>query len=165
MTAQFREILHYDGKIFPLSTEPLKPLLDLLGDDEKPVFVSDCSACWRGYVGTWEIDNDRLFLINLEGRSDNDVEEVLMDSIFPNQKKVFAGWFTGEIKIPEGKMLHYEHMGYMSIFEKDMFLEFKKGVLCGKRVIDNTKNFDPDDPIGWKKIAKDLYEYNLKNLK
>ena len=70
-----------------------------------------------------------------------------IDVIFPNQKKVFAEWFTGEIKIPQGKMLHYEHMGYMSIFEKDLFLEFKKGILTGKSEVNNTENIDLDDPF------------------
>jgi hypothetical protein len=75
--------------------------------------------------------------------------------IFPNQKKVFAEWFSGEIKIPQGKMLHYEHMGYISIFEKDLFLEFKKGVLYNKREVDNSKTFDPDDPTGIKLLLCD----------
>jgi hypothetical protein len=35
-------------------------------------------------------------------------------------------------------------MGYMSIYEKDLFLEFKKGVLLNKREVDNTKTFDHD---------------------
>jgi hypothetical protein len=30
-------------------------------------------------------------------------------------------------------------MGYQSIFEKDLFLKFKKGVLIDERVIDNRK--------------------------
>ena len=83
---------------------------------------------------------------NLKAHSGS-TDEVSIDVIFPNQKKVFAEWYTGEIKIPYGDMLHYEHMGYMSIFEKDLFLEFKKGVLCGKREVDNTENLDLDDPF------------------
>jgi hypothetical protein len=32
-------------------------------------------------------------------------------------------------------------------------------------VVDNTKTFDPDDQMGWLKLAKHLYKINLKNLK
>jgi protein gp37 len=34
-----------------------------------------------------------------------------------------------------------------------------------RREVDNTKTFNPDDPLGWNQLAKNLYEYNLKNLK
>ena len=163
MTAQEREILYYNGETYWLSTEPLKPILDLMGV-EKLDFPSCSTSCRRNYIGIWEIENDKLFLIDLKAHSGS-TDEVSIDVIFPNQKKVFAGWFTGEIKIPQGKMLHYEHMGYMSIYEKDLFLEFKKGVLVGNREVDNTKTFDPDDPMGWLKLAKHLYKINLKNLK
>ena len=120
--------------------------------------------CKRGYIGEWEIVEDKLFLIGLEGHPEEN-ERFTMDFLFPNQQKVFAEWFSGEIKIPQGKLLHYEHLGYASIFERDLFMEFNKGVLVGSREVDNTKTFDPDDPEGWKKLIKDLYEYNLKNLK
>ena len=39
-------------------------------------------------------------------------------------------WYTGE-------MLRYVHMGYASVYETDIFLEFEKGVLINKRVVDN----------------------------
>jgi hypothetical protein len=65
----------------------------------------------------------------------------------------------------EREILHYEHMGYMSIYEKDLFLEFNKGISVATREVDNTKTFDHKDPMVWDKVAKDLYEYNLKNLK
>ena len=51
--------------------------------------------------------------------------------------EVFADWFNGEIRIPQGELLQYIHMGYESIFEKDLILKFKKGVLIDERVIDN----------------------------
>jgi hypothetical protein len=46
-------------------------------------------ACRRGYVGTWEIVDDKLFLIDLKGRT-KDIEEITIDFISPDQKKVFA---------------------------------------------------------------------------
>lgn len=61
-------------------------------------------------------------------------------------------------------MLHYEHMGYMSIFEKDLFLKFKKGVLIGNREVDNTKTFDPNDPMGWNEIQDNLIKAFYDNL-
>jgi len=163
MTAQTREILYYNGEKFLLSTEPLKPLLEIIGDETpfpEPHVIS--SGCWRGYVGTWEIKDDKLYLVELQGYPKEN-KELSLDNLFPNQNIVFAEWFSGEIKIPQGKMLHYEHMGYMSIFEKDLFFKFEKGTLVDKREVDNTKNFDPDDPMGWEKLVKPIYEKRLKD--
>lgn len=162
MTAQFREILHYEGKTYHLATEPLKPLLEIIGDDlykssggEKTSESDELmrsTACWRGYVGEWEIKNDKLYMIGIKGYPD--VNKVFtMEHLFPGQEKVFARWFSGEIRIPHGKLLHYEHMGYMSIYEKELFLEFKDGVLFSKREVDNTKTFDPENPYRFGKIS------------
>jgi hypothetical protein len=43
-------------------------------------------------------------------------EEVDLNYVFPNQEKVFADWFTGEIRIPTGDMLKYVHTAYCSVF-------------------------------------------------
>lgn len=159
MTAQEREILHYNGETYWLSTEPLKPLLDIIGDDffddKGPSIITICTACKRGYIGTWEIVEDKLFLIELKGYPEEN-EQFSMDILFPNQKKVFAEWFSGEIKTPQGEMLHYEHMGYMSIFEKDLFLKFNKGMLVGRREVDNSQTFNPEDLYGIKDLIIDL---------
>jgi len=163
MTAQVREVLHYNGEKYFLSSEPLKPLLEIIGEDNPFPKPKVCStACWRGYVGTWEIFEDKLFLVGIRGFPEES-KELSLDNLFPNQNKVLAEWFTGEIKIPQGKMLHYEHMGYMSIFEKDLFFDFEKGTLVRKREVDNTENFDPDDPMGWCKITKAIYEQRLRD--
>jgi hypothetical protein len=74
MPAQEREVLYYNGKTFWLSTEPLKPLLNIIGDvdigDEEPSsseVVMLTTACYRGYLGTWKIVDVKLYLIGLEG--------------------------------------------------------------------------------------------------
>jgi hypothetical protein len=163
MTAQIRDVLYYNGEKCFLSTEPLKQLLDIIGN-EKPAPKVMSTACWRGYVGTWEITDDKLYLIGLKGFPEGN-EEFNMDFLFPGHSKVYAEWFTDEIKIPKGKMLHYEHMGYMSIFEKDLFLNIEKGNVISIREVDNTKTFDPDDPMGWKKLAIALHEDRIKKAK
>jgi hypothetical protein len=38
-------------------------------------------------------------------------------------------------------------------------------IMKNRIVVDNNKTFDPDDPMGWLKLAKHLYKINLKNLK
>ena len=61
-----------------------------------------------------------------------------MDFLFPDQKEVFADWFTGEIRIPQGDLLEYVHGGYDSTYEKDLFLDFKEGYLVSYKYVYNT---------------------------
>ena len=82
----------------------------------------------------------------------------IIQNLFSDQDKAFAGWFNGEIKIPEEKMLHYKHQRDLSIFEKDLFLQFEKGLLTSQREVDNNKTFDPEDPYGLDKIFRAIFK-------
>ena len=39
--------------------------------------------------------------------------------------------------IPQGKLLHYVHMGFGSIYEKELHIKIEAGVVTKQRVIDN----------------------------
>ena len=65
MTAQFREILTLKGKKYGMVTEPLDPLIvrEFNGQKEGfpsgyPTLYPSCTACWRGYIGHWLIDDE-----------------------------------------------------------------------------------------------------------
>jgi hypothetical protein len=136
MTAQFREILHYKTKVYHLDSEPLESYFELL-DNRRIFLVGQCTACYRGYVGTWEIENDKLYLIGLKAFTEEEIEEKteILELIFPNQKKVFAGWFSGEIKILQGKEVWGTYG--ISIHEEDWYLKFNNGILMDSRIVDN----------------------------
>ena len=137
MTAQLREILLYKGKRVCMATEPLASYLKNRKDVK---FRHQSSACWRGYFGTWELRDKNLFIIALKSTlvdRDNVDDWLDLSYLFPCKNEVFADWFSGEIRIPQGKMIQYVHLGYKSIFEKDLILNFKKGVLIDEKVIDN----------------------------
>ena len=53
MTAQVGETLLINGEEHEIFNEPLRFLFALMG--RQPPFVANSTACWRGYVGTWEI--------------------------------------------------------------------------------------------------------------
>jgi len=143
MTAQEGETLIYKGKKTTMATEPLEQYL-LTRPDIK--FLSPSTACWRGYYGKWEIQDNKLYLTGLKAYIEG-YREVNLDYLFPGQKRVFASWFNGEIRIPMGEMLQYVHMGYCSVFEKDIILTFIDGILTGEMVIDNRKKFKNNQNI------------------
>jgi len=84
------------------------------------------SACWRKYVGTWEIKDGKFYLIKLEGKY-----KLLKD------EPVHATWVTGTIVVPQGEMVHYIHMGFSSIYEKELHIKIEAGMVVEQKVIDN----------------------------
>ena len=140
MTAQISEVLFYKGKKLMMCTEPL----DLIVKQTPSIqFESPNTACWRGYIGTWEIKGSEengygLYLIELVGYKKGDASSVLRD-IFPGcPYGVFAHWFSGELRCPEGEQLKYVHMGYSSTYERDLILEIKKGLFIKESLIENS---------------------------
>jgi hypothetical protein len=127
MTAQSGENLIYEGHTVTMHSEPLEDYFEAKG--ERPEFGGICTSCWRGYIGTWEIKDDRLYLVSLEGFGKlKDGTEASLQTIFPDQDgPILADWYSGTLKIPEGEMLEYIHAGYASRFERDRFFEIEKG--------------------------------------
>jgi hypothetical protein len=147
MTAQIAEQLIYEGNRVNMCSEPLGDYFYLGG--ERPVFADVCTALWRGYVGTWEIINDRLYMVELQGTLD-DGSGATLETVFPGYpEQVFAHWYSGSLRIPQGKLLEYVHMGYGSTYERDVFLDLKKGVVVGKRVQTNGVSDDAGAPEGY----------------
>lgn len=62
---QFREQIIYNGVSVGMYGEPLFYYLEQLPNP--PEFSARSTACWRGYMGTWAIEDGRLFLINFSG--------------------------------------------------------------------------------------------------
>jgi hypothetical protein len=102
-------------------------------------FIFKSTALVRGYIGSWKIKNKKLFLVALAGFIENNVK-VDLKYLFPNKKEVFADWFSGDIKIPEGDLLQNINIGYASVFARDRMLNFNKGILISEMVKDNTKS-------------------------
>lgn len=143
MTAQISEMLLFEGKKVAMLTEPLGDYFDMCGLE--PPFRSSSTALWRGYVGNWEIINERLYIVGLHGNL-VDGRDATLATVFPDfPQRVFAHWYSGEIRIPEGRMLRYVHAGYASVFERDLILEMERGLVAKVTVKDNSATTQDDD--------------------
>ena len=136
MTIQAGDILSHNGKKTTIATEPLKPYLETRSDVS---FIFKSTALVRGYIGTWKIKNKKLYLVALIGFIENN-EKVDFKYLFPNKTEVFADWFSGDIRIPEGDLLQKINIGYASVFARDRLLNFNKGILISETLKDNTKS-------------------------
>ncbi len=138
MTAQTPEALVYRGTTLSLCAEPLEHFAGLsinAGD-----YVMPNTAMSRRYMGTWEIESDRMYLKSLRRwkREDDKVKECGIEDLFPGfPDGVYAHWYTGELRCPRGALLKYVHGGYASIYEEDLFLRVQRGVVIEERVVRN----------------------------
>ena len=132
MTRQIAEKIIYNGQKYELHTEPLRPYFYEHPIERSSRTLIESTDCWRGYVGHWAIEADKLYLVEL------DCLELpprnALDALFPGQQKVFAEWFSGTIRT--------------TLDEKYMYLEFKieKGKLIEvvQKENKNIRDFDFD---------------------
>lgn len=135
MTAQIGESLYFKGQEHSMCEEPLSQFFSLA--EFHPKFQETCTALWRGYIGRWEITENRLYMMDIDATME-DGSEVTLETIFPGfPKRAFADWYNGTLRIPHGQLLRYEHMGYGSEFERDLLIEIKKGVVINTQVKTN----------------------------
>lgn len=141
-TSQYGDIL-IDGKdTVEIYSNPLEVYLEnkksrtINGYDLKMT----STACYRGYLATWELKNDSLFLIEIRNGCSS------LDNMEPeyfNLKDefgsdiVFANWVTQVLYIPCGDLLKYIHAGYSSIFEKEKYIYLIDGKLDSVRYQNN----------------------------
>ena len=144
MTAQVSEKLFHNGTNYALCAEPLEKYLK----EQRPDidFVWDSTACWRGYQGTWQIREGKLYLTGLEGRLRKPGERMQFPEKFPENdpdafKKcfpdlgedgLFAGWFSGEVFCPYGDLLDYRHAGFGSVYRHELVITFNNGIVVSE---------------------------------
>ena len=133
MTAQFHEGLVLDGKELSLACEPTIPkhprIMEVAIEEaiaSKPFLFS--TACWRNYIGSWKIEDRRLYLMGIIG-----IYELVGD------EPLFVEWFSGTLRVPIGNMSEYVHMGYASKYERELLIDVKNGVVVLRQI----KTFRP----------------------
>jgi heme-binding protein len=148
VTAQIHERLILDGEETSMAFCPPLPDghprisasdSDEAGEDER--FILHSTACWRGYQGTWEISDGRLYLVALRGRLQLRGGEPLL-----------ADWFSGILRVPRGEIIEYVHMGFGSVHEQEVHIKIENGMVVTRRVIDNRGKQHDKWEIGWRNL-------------
>jgi hypothetical protein len=116
--------LEVAGSCYPLSSCTLKI-------DWSDNTSSRNTANAKGYIATWKISNDSLFLVKIQN---GDFKEVPLQKLFPGQNCVnglFASWYNGFFKvITEDSFLTFDK----EVRAKGLILlaSFKHGVINEK---------------------------------
>ncbi len=133
-TAQYPDKIIYNGKEYSLHSNPLESYFEK-NPDKRPKGGIMSTALWRGYVATFEVRDNQLFLKDIEieyqdttsKESYNYKWRSVINEVFPDQKNIKIDWLTGLLVIPHGKLVNYVHMGYGSTFKNYILLEIDKG--------------------------------------
>jgi hypothetical protein len=126
-TAQFADELLFRGRSEPLFTNPLDSAPGALAYFAK---YGGCTALRRGYVATWEIRGDALYLskVVVDACSPERQKEIPLSDLFAGAKgPVKATWYSGRLRVPQGRMVEHVHMGYGSRFEGYLYVDIEAG--------------------------------------
>lgn len=138
-TGQMADYLIIERDTFSLFSNPLEPYLQF--KNERSIngvtLGMTSTACWRGYIATWRIQNDSLFLIRLIRGIELDSTIVFNLKEEFGKDKVYASWYTGTIMSPRGVLLQYIHSGYSSIHETEMYYRIWNGKIEATQTISN----------------------------
>lgn len=131
-TTQFPDLIYLEGQKYSLFSLPLEQYYG--PGNPRPKFRAPNTALWRGYIGIWEIKGGVLYLKDIQAWTQQG--EVGLEALFPGQKgPVAATWFTGKLRVPQGKVLkpYVPH----PIYEKYLMITVEKGRVVSQEIIDN----------------------------
>ena len=104
------------------------------------------SANWRGYLATWEIVNNELYLSEIDSylclTEQDECERVTLKALFGDRwinSKVKADWYTGDLSIGDGKRLFLKGT-IEEFYERTITLKFKAGLVIGTTTTNNRKS-------------------------
>ena len=148
-TGQQPDILIYKGKSYDLFANPLEDCFK--GPRSRPSFQVKPNVIstgnWRGYVATWTIEDGFLYLLKIDAWicrdwDDKRCKKVDLKNFFGGRYikgRVRADWFSGDLRMPDGELLQYVHMGYGSVYERELFFAVELGKVVKESLVDNTQ--------------------------
>lgn len=156
-TASLPEQLEWHGKTYRLVTQPLEQRY--VDGQVRPRFMRAPRVSTngdRGYIGHWRLEDDRLYLLDIESWfcSDRavlktDCRKVTLDDVFGDGTKapVFAEWFSGDLLLSSQESVHEAAYRYI------IRITLKAGKVTHIQTVDSAHA--PASPDGgWKDMAK-----------
>mgnify|MGYP003571379805 CR=1 FL=1 len=147
-TAQFPDRLILNNEEKPLCANPLNAFFKKTENSEKynallsKYDVVTCTACWRGYIATFEIIDSALYVADLtikivveptdKQKSFQTKDISIFQELFGSDKPFLCDFYSGMLIVPQGKMVKYVHGGYLSEYEKYILIKITDGKVINK---------------------------------
>jgi hypothetical protein len=171
-TIQTPETIIYQGEAYSLSSFPLDDYFKAY-PEKKPSPDQISSDLWRGYRTTFEIQDNRLIIREIQVRErikrknlkDTTVWTSVIDTIFRTPADRVFTWYSGYLIVQIGRIVKRVHMENSPRYENYLVIGVDKGIVFYERRL-NTKQFSAfmdDQYKGFKKTEE--YKQLKKKLK
>lgn len=135
-TAQIPDKIIYKGRTYKLHSNPLDKYFERY-PEKKPKRGIISTALWRGYVATFEVKREEVYLkdVKIEIRNKDSEKQFdtkwisVKDQIIPQGTGIKIDWLNEILILPYGKMVNYVHLGYGSTYSKYILLEVENGTV------------------------------------
>lgn len=151
MTWQIQDKLIYNNEEHYLDDE----LLEFrIRENPKlaPKSAGGFTACWRGYIATYEIIDFELFLsdVNLIHTEEGNEKDIFLDGLFEDRNNLKLKWLNCLIILYKNKIQGSFNMPELNIYNEYEILEIKNGNLNDFKIL----NFED-----YEKFKEEQYEY------
>lgn len=171
-TTQSYERIIVRKDTFWLDAQPLKHILSEREITQKDLWGEKFdfnTACYRAYIGTWEISNDSLFLneiapCNYYEYPKGSYPTVDLKKFFPDKirkNRLFADWVSDELLSPRGKELFVSYNTEEIVYESTVGYVFEGGRLKKTNFYDNNKS-KKSEYIDNSELLKSFIYYNIR---
>lgn len=130
-TGQVPDILIYNEKEYDLTVNPMEPYFNK-NPEKRP--QAPHTALWRGYVATFEIIRNELWVTDIKKYSSEYINGrftpgyvSIIKECLNGKDRMKVDWFNGLLILPQGELVEYVHMGYASTYEYYKLIELEKG--------------------------------------
>jgi len=128
MTEQISDVLIVDGVRHAAITRPPLPHgTPLLKPTPDYDVAAECTGCWRGYVATWEIEGNRLYLKSIDGP----VADLAPVCRLTSSERVPAKWFSGALRAKPWPPSQQDK-------DEELHLKIFEGRVIARRAVDPT---------------------------
>ena len=131
-TQQALEYIMYKGEKRTLQNTPLESYFTKDKPRPKNLFSITSTALWRGYIGTWEINDGWLNLKELQTFSGDGEVIIPAHKVFQGRDyPVKAEWYTGMLRIPGS-----DDAGMHSVFSNGHYVVVTNGEVVSELIVD-----------------------------
>lgn len=129
MVIQQKDRIYLDGELFELLSTPLKAFFETHPDI--PAFSGKMPECSRGYMASWRIRNNVLYLTGFQQVSPTAV--INPGDVFTSPKRV-ADWYDGTLRIPIDSDIP-DPDGCGEPHETELHIYVRRGVIYNHEII------------------------------
>ncbi len=132
--------------------------------DQRLLKKVESTACWRGYIATWRIENGKIYLEEIrEGWDRNEkYTPVSLEGIFDAYKdeegRILASWFNVKIYAGSGRIVQLDGDGFERKYENEMMYDICKGIVINEQ---HYRNYVKKASLAKRQSVENIVKFNF----